>query len=91
MTCIEIGTLMEVENNNNSLPRLYILQPLEISRVDDNRALHIGDGPMPGNPFGIGVHETYRFHFNAQLAFPHFLLPISSASSAISFTSRAGR
>ena len=62
---------MEVENHHDSLPRFDILEPFEVPRVDDKRALHIGDGPMPGNFFSIGVDETYRFHFNEQF---HFLL-----------------
>jgi hypothetical protein len=65
-------TLMEVENDNDSLPRFDILEPFEVSCVDDKRSLHIGDGPMPGNIFGIGVHETYGYHFDEQF---HFLLP----------------
>ena len=83
MACIEIRTLMEVENHHDSLPRLDILKAFTVSFVDDKRSLHIGDGPMPGNPFSIGVHETYRFHFNAQFYFLHWLLPNSLASSAI--------
>ena len=88
---IEIGALMEMENHHDSLSRLDIPQPFEVFCVDDKRALNIGDGPMPGNPFNIGAHETNRIHYNAQLHFLHFSLAIFSASSAISFTNRIGR
>ena len=75
---------MEVENHHDSLPRFDVLQPFEVSPINDNGALHIRDGPMPGNLFSIGVHRTYRFHFNAQFHFLPLLLPASSASSAMS-------
>ena len=65
---------MEMENHHDSLPRFDILQPFEVSPVNDKRTLHIGDCPMPGNLFSIGVHQTYRFHINAQFHFLPLLL-----------------
>ena len=57
---------MEVENHHDSLPSFDILQPFKVSPVNDKRALYIGDGPMPGNLFSMGVHETYRYHLDKQ-------------------------
>ena len=56
---------MEVENHNDSLTSFDILEPFEVSFVDDQGSLHIGNGPMPGNRFITGLHETNRFHFDA--------------------------
>ena len=56
---------MEVENHNDSLTSFDILEPFEVSFVEDQRSLHIGNGPMPGNRFGICVDQTNRFHFDA--------------------------
>ena len=60
---------MKVENHHDSLSRFYILQPFEVSPINDKGALHTGDGPMPWKPFSIGVHETDRYHFDEQFRF----------------------
>lgn len=64
----ELRAFMKVKDDDDALARFDVREPRQVFVLDDQRSLHIGYAPMPGDFLGVGARETDRLQLDPRVA-----------------------